>query len=105
MALDFHRNLRFSFLSLGLFSLSQINFLEGYDFKITGRLENFSKIGFNHSAINTKYGIYPTETFTDVVGFAQIKVGLLPKAIEENGHTLSFSLGGAMAGIPYDGTK
>ncbi|BCD70860.1 outer membrane family protein [Helicobacter suis] len=105
MALDFHRHLRFSFLSLGLFSLSQINFLEGYDFKITGRLENFSKIGFNHSAINTKYGIYPTETFTDVVGFAQIKVGLLPKAIEENGHTLSFSLGGAMAGIPYDGTK
>ncbi|WP_267892755.1 outer membrane family protein [Helicobacter ailurogastricus] len=91
-------------LSHVLYSLAFLmNPLKAFDFKFTGRLDNFSKIGFNHSKINTQYGIFPTESFVDIVGFAQVKVGLLPKHTTD--HKLSFSLGGAMAGVPYDSTK
>lgn len=88
-------------------SLSLLSFLlcpaEAFDYRFSGRVENFSKIGFNNSQINTKKGIYPTESFIDIVTLAQVKVNLLPKGTEN--HRLSFSLGGAIAAIPYDKTK
>ncbi|WP_104725752.1 outer membrane family protein [Helicobacter felis] len=87
---------------LGLWILSCL-FLKAFDYSFSGRLDTFSKIGFNHSPINTKKGIYPTESFVDVAGFAQIKLGLLPKHTTD--HKLSFSLGGEIAGVPYDSTK
>ncbi|WP_104749082.1 outer membrane family protein [Helicobacter cynogastricus] len=87
---------------LGLWILSCL-FLGAFDYSFSGRLDNFSKIGFNHSQLNSAKGIFPTESFVDVVGFAQIKLGLLPKHTTD--HKLSFSLGGAVAGVPYDSTK
>ncbi len=89
-----------SFLSLLSFLLCPV---EAFDYRFSGRVENFSKIGFNNSQINTKKGIYPTESFIDIVTLAQVKVNLLPKGIEN--HRLSVSLGGAIAAIPYDKTK
>ncbi len=41
-------------------SLSLLSFLlcpiEAFDYRFSGRVENFSKIGFNNSQINTKKG-------------------------------------------------
>ncbi|WP_104714210.1 outer membrane family protein [Helicobacter cetorum] len=88
------------FLGCALFALNSLN---AFDYEFSGRMENFSKIGFNNSIINSKKGIYPTESFVDVVGMAQVKLNLLPKHTTD--HKLSFSLGGTVAGIVFDKTK
>ncbi len=80
-----------------------ISWLHAFDYSFSGQLDTFSKIGFNHSPLNSAKGIFPTESFIDVAGTAQIRVGLLPRHTAN--HSLNFHLGGEMAGVPYDSTK
>nr|WP_104636804.1 outer membrane family protein [Helicobacter felis] len=74
--------------------------------KFKAGAESFAKVGFNNKPINTKKGLYPTETFMTVVAYLQLDFPeLLPKSATAAGHHLSGSLGGMGGGLIYDGTK
>ncbi|WP_104708717.1 outer membrane family protein [Helicobacter felis] len=77
--------------------------LLAFDYKISGRVGSLSRIGFNHSAINSDKGIYPTGTYVTAVGALQIDVNLLPKSV--SAHKLSAGLGGELGGLAFDSTK
>ncbi|TSA83785.1 outer membrane family protein [Helicobacter mehlei] len=83
--------------------LAQLGSLHALDYKLSGELDLFSKVGFNNAPLNSKLGIYPTESFASVVGNVYFNVGLLPKHVAD--HTLRFGIGGEVGGVIYDGTK
>ncbi|WP_411710018.1 outer membrane family protein, partial [Helicobacter heilmannii] len=37
--------------------------LSAFDYKISGRVGSFSRIGFNNAPINTDKGLYPTGSY------------------------------------------
>ncbi|WP_199764582.1 outer membrane family protein [Helicobacter bizzozeronii] len=83
--------------------LAQLGSLHALDYKLSGELDLFSKVGFNNSPLNSKLGIYPTESFSSVTGNVYFNVGLLPKHVAD--HKLRFGIGGEVGGVIYDGTK
>ncbi|MFC3847932.1 outer membrane family protein [Helicobacter baculiformis] len=77
--------------SLGLCGLDAITY------EVHGDLINFSKVGFNNSPINPVKGLYPTGTFVELTGKLESTMHL--------GKGWSVSVGGALGGMPYDGTR
>lgn len=75
--------------------------LESFDYKVSGRAESFSKVGFNNTSINSAKGKYPTESFVTMVGALQINMNLL----NSQDQNLSAGLGGMIGGIAYDSTR
>ncbi|AFI06111.1 outer membrane family protein [Helicobacter cetorum] len=77
--------------------------LQAFDYRISGIAESFSKVGFNHSKLNSKEGIFPTESFVTTTIKLQADANLLPKRIEN--HNLKIGIGGILGGVAYDSTK
>ncbi|WP_104747906.1 outer membrane family protein [Helicobacter cetorum] len=77
--------------------------LQAFDYKFSGIAESYSKVGFNHSKINSKEGIFPTETYSTITAKLQIDVNLLSKKIEN--HSVKMGLGGMLGAFAYDSTK
>ncbi|WP_121021358.1 outer membrane family protein [Helicobacter vulpis] len=82
-------------------SIAKGGFLWGFDYKLSGMVESFSKVGFNHSPINSAKGIYPTETFVAMTLKTQVDATLWNK----NAHKISSGIGGALGGLAYDSTR
>ncbi|AFI04430.1 hypothetical protein HCW_05840 [Helicobacter cetorum MIT 00-7128] len=78
-------------------------YLQAFDYKFSGIAESFSKVGFNHSKLNSKEGIFPTETFVTTTIKLQADANLLPKKIEN--HSIKIGIGGILGGVAYDSTK
>ncbi|GAA8307929.1 hypothetical protein HpNP137_06440 [Helicobacter pylori] len=74
-----------------------------FDYKFSGVAESFSKVGFNHSKLNSKEGIFPTATFVTATIKLQVDSNLLPKNIEK--HSLKIGVGGILGALAYDSTK
>ncbi|WP_176485781.1 outer membrane family protein [Helicobacter suis] len=77
--------------------------LLAFDYKISGRVGSFSRVGFNNSAINSNKGIYPTGSYVTTVGMLQIDVNLLPKSV--SAHKLKAGIGGELGALAFDSTK
>ncbi|WP_104761390.1 outer membrane family protein [Helicobacter cetorum] len=77
--------------------------LYAFNYKFSGIAESYSKVGFNHSPINSKEGIFPTETFSTITTKLQVDANLLPKNIEN--HSLKIGIGGMLGAFAYDSTK
>ncbi|WP_104713120.1 outer membrane family protein [Helicobacter cetorum] len=77
--------------------------LQAFDYKFIGIAESYSKIGFNHTPINSKKGIFPTETYSTITTKLQVDANLLPKRIEN--HSLKVGIGGMIGAFAYDSTK
>ncbi|OOP85985.1 outer membrane beta-barrel protein HofE [Helicobacter pylori] len=77
--------------------------LLAFDYKFSGVAESFSKVGFNHSKLNSKEGIFPTATFVTATIKLQVDSNLLPKNIEK--HSLKIGVGGILGALAYDSTK
>ncbi|GAA7883417.1 outer membrane beta-barrel protein HofE [Helicobacter pylori] len=77
--------------------------LLAFDYKFSGVAESFSKVGFNHSKLNSKEGIFPTATFVTATIKLQVDSNLLPKSIEK--HRLKIGVGGILGALAYDSTK
>ncbi len=75
--------------------------VHAFDYKISGRVGSFSRLGFNHSQINSKKGIYPTGSYVTTMGALQIDLNLLPKS---SMHKLGAGLGGQLGGLVFDST-
>ncbi|WP_233709824.1 outer membrane family protein [Helicobacter salomonis] len=71
--------------------------LDALSYEVHGDLINFNKVGFNTSPINPIKGIYPTGTFVELTGKLESTLHL--------GKGWSVSVGGALGGMPYDGTR
>ncbi len=71
--------------------------LDALSYEVHGDLINFSKIGFNTQPINPVAGYYPTGTFVELTGKLESTLHL--------GKGWSVSVGGALGGMPYDGTR
>ncbi|WP_104687532.1 outer membrane family protein [Helicobacter acinonychis] len=96
--------LRFQKLSLFTLPILYIQSpLLAFDYKFSGVAESFSKVGFNHSKLNSKEGIFPTATFVTATIKLQVDSNLLPKNIEK--HSLKIGVGGILGGLAYDSTK
>ncbi len=96
--------LRFQKLSLSaIFILCLQTSSHAFDYKFSGVAESFSKVGFNHSKLNSKEGIFPTATFVTATIKLQVDSNLLPKKIEK--HSLKIGVGGILGGLAYDSTK
>lgn len=70
--------------------------LLAFDYKFSGVAESFSKVGFNHSKLNSKEGIFPTATYVTATIKLQVDSNLLPKNIEK--HRLKIGVGGILGG-------
>ncbi len=77
--------------------------LLAFDYKFSGVAESVSKVGFNHSKLNSKEGIFPTATFVTATIKLQVDSNLLPKNIEK--HSLKIGVGGILGALAYDSTK
>ncbi len=77
--------------------------LLAFDYKFSGVAESFSKVGFNHSKLNSKEGIFPTATYVTATIKLQVDSNLLPKNIEK--HSLKIGVGGILGALAYDSTK
>ncbi|WP_104728015.1 outer membrane family protein [Helicobacter felis] len=75
--------------------------LWGFDYHLSGVAESVSKIGFNHSPINSSKGIYPTESFVTITIKAQVDATLW----QHQAHKIKSGLGGGLGGITYDSTR
>ncbi|WP_233706510.1 outer membrane family protein, partial [Helicobacter heilmannii] len=74
--------------------------LSAFDYKISGRVGSFSRIGFNNAPINTDKGLYPTGSYVTTIGALEINANLLPKSVENQ--ELEVGLGGEIGGLAYD---
>ncbi|WQS28215.1 outer membrane family protein [Helicobacter pylori] len=96
--------LRFQQLSLLAVSILCLQISShAFDYKFSGVAESFSKVGFNHSKLNSKEGIFPTATFVTTTIKLQVDSNLLPKNIEK--HRLKIGVGGILGALAYDSTK
>ncbi|WP_104714213.1 outer membrane family protein [Helicobacter cetorum] len=66
-------------------------------YEVHGDFLMFSKVGFNHAAVNPIKGIYPQDTFVNIAFKLEGSVHL--------GRGWSVNLGGALGGQPYASTK
>ncbi|GAA7433191.1 hypothetical protein ckin106_11810 [Helicobacter pylori] len=88
---------------LFVFILCNQSPLLAFDYKFSGVAESVSKVGFNHSKLNSKEGIFPTATFVTATIKLQVDSNLLPKNIEK--HSLKIGVGGILGALAYDSTK
>lgn len=91
---------RLSLSFIILVSLGAIS-LEAFDYKVSGRAESFSKVGFNNTPIDSNKGKYPTESFVTMVGALQIDMEVL----NSQDQSLRAGLGGMIGGLAYDSTR
>lgn len=84
-----------------LFCVCCADLVKAFDYKFSGSAESVSKIGFNHSPINTAKGIFPTESFVTMTAKVQADATFLNK----NGHKLTGGIGGSVGQMAYDSTK
>ncbi|BCZ18358.1 Outer membrane protein HofA (plasmid) [Helicobacter sp. NHP19-003] len=77
--------------------------LQAFNYKISGRVGSFSRIGFNNAPINTNKGLYPTGSYVTTIGALEINANLLPKSVENQ--KLEVGLGGEIGGLAYDSTR
>ncbi|BEG57844.1 hypothetical protein NHP21005_15320 [Helicobacter sp. NHP21005] len=77
--------------------------LQALDYKISGRVGSFSRIGFNNAPINTDKGLYPTGSYVTTIGALEVNANLLPKSVENQ--KLEVGLGGEIGGLAYDSTR
>ncbi|CRF46425.1 outer membrane family protein [Helicobacter heilmannii] len=75
--------------------------LGAFDYKFSGTSESVSKVGFNHAPINSKKGIFPTESFVTLTLKAQVDASLW----ENERNKISTGIGGGIGGLAYDSTK
>lgn len=87
-------------IMLGMILFQSLN---AFDIKYAGWLEAFSKIGFNNQGIDETNGVYPTDSFVNVVGNIGIYGGILPKNTEN--HKLSYGLSIAAGSMIVDSTS
>ncbi|BDR28615.1 outer membrane family protein [Helicobacter suis] len=83
-----------------LFYVCCVSSVGAFDYKFSGVAESVSKVGFNHSPINSKKGIFPTESFVTLTVRAQVDTTFFDKG----NHKVSGGLGGAMGALAYDDT-
>ncbi|TSA83784.1 outer membrane family protein [Helicobacter mehlei] len=84
-----------------LFCMCCVDLLGAFKYKLSGSAESVSKIGFNHSPINSAKGIFPTESFVTMTLKLQADATLLNK----NGHKITTGIGGSVGQLAYDSTK
>ncbi|CCF79790.1 hof-family outer membrane protein [Helicobacter bizzozeronii CCUG 35545] len=65
-----------------------VDLMGAFSYKLSGVAESVSKVGFNHSPINSAKGIFPTESFVSMTLKVQADATLLNKkrASDHNGH-------------------
>ncbi len=73
------------------------------DYKLSGTLGSFARIGFNNSPINTLKGIYPTGSYVTLVASLKLSVHLLPKSVSD--HQLKAAIGAELGALAYDSTR
>ncbi|CCB79666.1 outer membrane protein [Helicobacter bizzozeronii CIII-1] len=78
-----------------------VDLMGAFSYKLSGVAESVSKVGFNHSPINSAKGIFPTESFVSMTLKVQADATLLNK----NGHQITTGIGGSVGQMAYDSTK
>ncbi|MDO7253678.1 outer membrane family protein [Helicobacter cappadocius] len=69
----------------------------GFDYKVNGQVQNWSKFGFNNDKINTTEGKYPTDSFSVLTASLGINLDL--------GAGFSAGATGTIGGIVFDNTR
>ncbi|PAF52770.1 outer membrane family protein [Helicobacter sp. 13S00477-4] len=82
-----------SLLLTGLF----VSVSWGFDYNISGQVQNWSKFGFNNNKIDTINGKYPTDSFSVISASLGIELQL--------GAGFKAGLGGTVGGLVFDNTK
>lgn len=93
-----------NFKNLALFALLGSS-LYAIEFKASGDVEFFSKVGFNQKRVNFEQNLYPTDTWGAVSAAAQIDFDFLSQEQKDNGHSLTGSIGGRAGGVIFDAMK
>lgn len=84
-------------LAVSTIVASMFSTASAFDIKYNGWLEAFGKGGFNNQAIDADKGIYPTDSFLNVVGSLGFDGNLLPKDTENQSLKYGFNVtGGSM---------
>ncbi|PAF46775.1 hypothetical protein BKH46_06020 [Helicobacter sp. 12S02634-8] len=80
-------------LAVGIFT----SLGNGFEYKVNGQVQNYSKFGFNNDKINQAKGKYPTDSFSTMIASLGVNMDI--------GAGFQAGLGGTIGGIVYDGTK
>ncbi|MDL0080504.1 outer membrane family protein [Helicobacter zhangjianzhongii] len=84
-------------LAVSTIVASMFSTASAFDIKYNGWLEAFGKGGFNNQAIDADKGVYPTDSFLNVVGSLGFDGNLLPKDTENQSLKYGFNVtGGSM---------
>lgn len=84
-------------LVVSVVAAGAISSAQAFDIKYNGWLEMFGKGGFNNQPIDKDKGIYPTDSFLNVVGSIGFDGNLLPKTLENQKLNYGFNFtGGSM---------
>ena len=84
-------------LVVSVVAAGAISSAQAFDIKYNGWLEMFGKGGFNNQAIDKDKGVYPTDSFLNVVGSIGFDGNLLPKTLENQKLNYGFNFtGGSM---------
>lgn len=70
--------------------------LLGMDFSVSGQMVSFSKFGFNNQNYNPKKDIYPTESYSSILGEFNLHMNIIKG--------LNTTIGGVANGLVYDST-
>ncbi|WP_233704181.1 outer membrane family protein [Helicobacter bizzozeronii] len=73
-----------------------------FDYKLSGKAEQTSWIGFNQHQIDSSKGIYPTQQYATISGYLDLSFSLLP---EKSDHSLKGAIAGMVGGVLYDSTR
>lgn len=84
-------------LAISTIAAGMLSSASAFDIKYNGWLEMFGKGGFNNQPIDKDKGIYPTDSFLNVVGSIGFDGNLLPKTLENQKLNYGFNFtGGSM---------
>ncbi|WP_304210985.1 outer membrane family protein, partial [Helicobacter canis] len=84
-------------LAISTIVAGMLSSASAFDIKYNGWLEMFGKGGFNNQPIDKDKGIYPTDSFLNVVGSIGFDGNLLPKTLENQKLNYGFNFtGGSM---------
>ncbi|CBG39825.1 outer membrane family protein [Helicobacter mustelae] len=75
------------------------------DFKPSGSLTSFNRIGFNNAPMNVKENLYPTESWGTFIVKAQVDADFLSKEQKESGQSFTGSIGIFAGGLIYDNSR
>lgn len=76
-----------------------------FDYKFSGGVEFFSKVGFNNQTVNPATNAFPTDTWGSLSTKLQVDLDLLPQELKDSGQSLTAGIGAFTGGLIFDSTK